>query len=324
MTSNVITIAGHNVTPVTVKDAIEHFLNRKRLRGAALNTIIAYQSDLDDFAGFAELQDIGLIGLVGERVIERWLDRLGHRGLSTRSQARKLSCLRMLMRHAIREGWCKYDATTDINLSFETMPVIAPELKPMLAMLDGMPIEKPMDLRDRAMLRLALDAALRVSDAVQLDLPPPNSPPRMGVDLTRLTVHCIGKGNKPACLPINQRTADWVSEWLAVRAKMAKGTATALFVSNRGTRMTRQQAHNRIKHWGMQFDLPQLHFHLMRHRRIGEVIETLGIDAGQHLARHKKRSTTINVYGMHAANVVRHQLRSHADLDAPRAKAAAL
>lgn len=321
MTSNVITMAGHTVTPVTLTEAIEHFLNRRRMRGAAINTIIAYQGDLGDFAEFADLHDITLIGLVGERVIERWLDRLGHRGLSARSQARKLSSLRMLMRHAIREGWCKHDATADITVSFESLPVIAPELAPILTMLDSMPTDTPMDLRDRAMLRLGLDAALRVSDAVQLEVPVLNMPPRMGVDFNRLTVNCVGKGGKAACLPINQRTADWVSAWLAVRPAMAKETSNALFVSNRGTRMTRQQAYNRVKHWGEQFGLPNLHFHLLRHRRIGDVIETMGIDAGQHLARHRKRSTTIEVYGQHAASVVRHQLRAHADLDAVRVKA---
>lgn len=324
MTANVITIAGHSVVPVSMDQAIEHYLQRKRLRGAALNTLVAYGGDLHDFAAFAALQGVDLIGLLGERLVERWLDRLGHRGLSPRSQARKLVVLRQLVHHAMREGWLRHDPTKDSGISFHALQVIAPELPPLLAMLDQLPTRTAADLRDRAMLRLAMDGALRVGDVVGLDVADTLRQPRNGVDVARCTVNTIGKGGKPACVPINQRTVAWLNDWLRVRGNVAKQGEPAMFVSSRGTRITRQQAHNRIKHWGEQFGLPGLHFQLLRHRRVGDVVETLGLEAGQHLARHAKKSTTANIYGAQAAAVVRHVLREHADLDAPRARAGGL
>lgn len=320
MTANIITIAGHAVVPVTMDQAIAHYLQRKRLRGAALNTLMAYGGDLHDFAAFAELQGVGLIGLLGEHLVDRWLDMLGHRGLSLRTQGRKLVVLRQLVHHAQREGWLQHDPTKDCGVRFATLPVIAPELAPLLAMLDQVPVTTAQDLRDRAMFRLALDGALRIGDVIGLDMADPVRPPRNGVDFKRLTINTVGKGGKPACVPINQRTADWFTDWLRVRDGMAGDNEHAVFVSSRGTRITRQQAHNRIKHWGAQFGLPGLHFQLLRHRRVGDVVETLGLEAGQQLARHAKKSTTANVYGAQAAAVVRHVLREHADLDAPRAR----
>jgi len=324
MTSNIITIAGYSVVPVSLADALDHYLQRKRLRGAALNTLVAYGGDLRDFAAFAQSQDIDLVGLVGERLVDRWLDRLAHRSLSLRTQARKLVVLRQFVQHAMREGWLRHDPTKDSAIRFNTLQVIAPELAPLLAMLEQMPADSAPELRDRAMLRLALDGALRVGDLISLDMADPVRPPRFGVDFARLTVNTVGKGGKPACVPINQRSADWLHDWLRVRGRMAGDSESALFVSNRGTRITRQQAHNRIKHWGKQFGLPGLHFQLLRHRRVGDVVETLGLEAGQQLARHAKKSTTANVYGAQAASVVRHVLREHADLDAPRARARAV
>src|SRR6185437_9762184 len=144
-----------------------------------------------------------------------------------------------------------------------------------------------------------------------------------GVDMGRPTVNTVGKGGKPACVPINQRTAQWLQAWLDVRGTMARDDEPALFVSNRGRRITRQQAHNRIKLWGAHFGLPNLHYQLLRHRRVGDVVERLGLEAGQHLARHAKKSTTANVYGAQAAAVVRHERGDHADLDAPLARGAA-
>jgi site-specific recombinase XerC len=320
MTANIITIAGHSVVPVTLAQAIEHYLLRKRLRGAALNTLVAYGGDLHDFAEFAALQGVELIGLLGEHLVDRWLDMLGHRGLSLRTQGRKLVVLRQLVRHAQREGWLQHDPTKDCGVRFNTLPVIAPELAPLLAMLDQVPVATPQDLRDRAMFRLALDGALRIGDVIGLDVHQPVMRARHSVDLQRREIHTVGKGGKPACVPINQRTVCWLDAWLSVRSDVARQGEPAMFVSNRGTRITRQQAHNRIKYWGAQFGLPGLHFQLLRHRRVGDVVETLGLEAGQHLARHAKKSTTANVYGAQAAAVVRHVLREHADLDAPRAR----
>jgi site-specific recombinase XerC len=317
--SNVITIAGHSVAPVTMLQAIEHYVQRKRLRGAALNTVVAYGGDLADFAQFAELQGVELIGLLGERLVARWLDRLGHRGLSPRSQARKLCVLSQLVKHCMREGWLSHDPTKDNAVRFVALPKIAPEMQPLLDMLGHLPTRTAADLRDRAMVRLGLDAALRVSDVTGLDISTPARPPRNGVDMARLTVNTIGKGGKPAMVPINQRSADWLTDWLRVREQVAKPGELALFVSNRGTRITRQQAHNRISAIGDRHGLPGLHFHLLRHRRVGDVVETLGLEAGQHLARHAKKSTTANIYGAQAAAVVRHTLRDRADLDARRA-----
>lgn len=319
MTSNIITIAGFSVVPVSLLHAIEHYLQRKRLRGAAVNTLIAYGGDLHDFAQFAELQGIELIGLVGERLVGRWLDRLGHRGLSPRSQARKLAVLRQLVRHAMREGWLNHDPTKDNGVRFVALPKIAPEMQPLLDMLDSLPTNSPAALRDRAMVRLALDGALRVSDVVGLDIPADTTrPPRHGVDMERLTVNTVGKGGKPAMVPINQRSVVWLKEWMQVRQLVAREHETALFVSRRGTRITRQQAHNRLHAIGERYGLPGLHFQLLRHRRVGDVVEQLGLEAGQHLARHAKKSTTANVYGAQAAAVVRHVLRERADLDARR------
>lgn len=320
MTANIITLAGHAVVPVTMTQAVDHYLQRKRLRGAALNTLVAYGGDLHDFTAFAALQGVDLFGLLGERLVDRWLDRLGHRGLSPRSQARKLVVLRQLVTHGIREGWLSHDPTRDSEVRFQTLPRIAPEMQPLLDVLENLPCTTAADLRDRAMMRLIMDAALRVSDATGLDVADPGRPPRCGVDMARLTVNTMGKGGKPAMLPINQRTAQWLREWLQVRHHMARDNEPALFVSRRGTRLCRQQAYNRIRAIGEAQGIAGLGPQLLRHRRIGDVVETMGLEAGQHLARHAKKSTTANVYGAQAAAVVRHALREMADLDAPRAR----
>jgi len=316
MNSNVITLAGARVHPVTIVQATESFLHRMRLRGAMPNTLASYAIALRDFARFAaETQQISLIGLVGARMVERWLDRLAHRGLCARSQAQKLSVLRSLVRHSRTEGWLDHDPTKDAHVRTRLRRVIAPERDALLALIDVIPAHTPLELRDRAMLRLAFDGALRVGEVIGLDLFDASRPPRSYVDARRLMVQVVGKGGDDEQVGINARTLEYIQAWLRVRGELAHPDECALFVSNRGRRINRQMAHYRIKAWGAAAGLPHMHYHLLRHRRIGDVIDRLGLDAGQRMARHANRATTANVYGAHADEILRHQIRAQCDLD---------
>jgi site-specific recombinase XerC len=319
MNGNVIALAGARVQPVTIEQAITHFLQRLGFRGYAVGTLRGYRSVLLDFAGFAgDAHGIRLIGLVSERLVQRWLDRLGHRGLGDRSQAWHLSILRSLCRHAKTEGWLDHDPTKDLRVRIRMRQVIAPEHDPLIRLINAIPPTTPMNLRDRAMLRVTFDAALRVGETCGLDVYDPARPPRSFVDAKRLLVKVVGKGGDDGHVGVNTRTLDILNDWLAVRERMAKPAEPALFVSRRGTRITRQMAHYRIKHWGRVAGLPRLHYHLLRHRRIGDVIDTLGLDAGQAVARHASRATTAAVYGAHAAELLRVQVRRECDLDGAR------
>lgn len=322
MNTNVIRLGNVRVQPVTIEQGITHHLQRLAFRGYSPATRRGYGSVLHDFAGFArEAHGITLIGLVSERLVQRWLDRLGQRGLSNRSQAWHLSILRSLCTHCHTEGWLDHDPTKDLHIRIRMRRVIAPEHEPLLHMIDAIPPTTPLNLRDRAMLRITFDAALRVGETIGLDLYDASNPPASFVDEKRLLVQVMGKGGDEGYVGINQRTLEILHDWLAVRATMAKPEEPALFVSRRGTRITRQMAHYRIKHWGRKAGIARVHYHLLRHRRVGDVIDTLGLDAGQAVARHASRATTAAVYGAHAAELVRVQVRRQCDLDGERSAA---
>lgn len=322
MSHNVISLAGVRVHPVTIVQALAHFLARLQSRGCSINTVRGYGAALADFIDFCETAErITLIGLVTERTVQHWLDRLGKRGLCSRSQARMLSILRSLCRHCHVEGWLDHDPTQGMKVKIRHRRVIAPEHDVLHALIDSIPPEGVLNLRDRAMLRLTFDAALRVSEVCGVDVYNPANPTRSFVDGRRLLVQVVGKGGDDEVIGINERTLAFVTDWLAVRGRMAHADESALFVSQRGTRLTRQMAHYRIKHWGAQFGVPRIHWHLLRHRRIGDVIDQLGLRSGQFMGRHASMSTTAEVYGAHAEEIVRTQVRRHCDIDKGRAVA---
>ncbi len=84
-------------------------------RGAALNTRLAYATDLSDFAAFAAGRGEALAG-ASEATVQAYLAGLHAAGLSARTAARRLACLRQfhrfLLQQAVREDDPTGTATT--------------------------------------------------------------------------------------------------------------------------------------------------------------------------------------------------------------------
>ncbi|MFM7777461.1 MAG: site-specific integrase, partial [Alphaproteobacteria bacterium] len=72
-------------------------------RGAARNTLAAYQADLEDFAGFAAAHGTPLHGS-DSALLRAWLAGLAAHGLAARTQARRLSAIRQFHQFLLREG----------------------------------------------------------------------------------------------------------------------------------------------------------------------------------------------------------------------------
>jgi site-specific recombinase XerC len=198
---------------------------------------------------------------------------------------------------------------------FRALRVIAPEADVIRSVIDRIAPIGWQALRDRALLSLAFDAALRVQELLALDAPA-DSAPRHGVDLDRRLVHVPDKGGGDSTQAIGDTTVKRLREWLTARAqRLAQHPArdaAALFLSQRGTRFTRQALWGLVKRRGAAAGVV-LHPHLLRHRRVGDVVETMGLQVGQHVARHRHASTTANVYGAHAAQVLHQRLREAGD-----------
>jgi site-specific recombinase XerC len=304
------------ISAMELRAGIQHYLQRKAARGARPNTITAYASDLGHYAAFAERLGHGtLVALQSQRHVARFLDDQEAQGVGRRSQARRLSVLRGFFKHGIREGWIGHDPTADESVRFRTPRVIAPELEQLHAVVEAIPRTGARNLRDRALLRLALDSGMRISQCAVLDIPGVGS--QFTVDLARGLVHTLGKGGDTETKCLNERTAAMVEEWLAVRAEMANPGHHALFVSNRGTRLVRGSLHTICKTRGAAAGVPGLHFHLIRHRRGAMVIEACGDKVGQQFLEHSSLASTSH-YGRHANNTTFAMLRDRADIDAHR------
>src|ERR1700758_1722408 len=80
-------------------------------RGAASNTLLAYQADLQDFGAFAAGRG-HLVAGCDATVLQAYMADLQRAGLAARTAARRLSALRQFHRFLLREAVRGDDPTT--------------------------------------------------------------------------------------------------------------------------------------------------------------------------------------------------------------------
>ena len=162
---------------------------------------------------------------------------------TARTNARLLSSLKQFYRYLVRSGQ-RPDNPTELISAPKINRLLPDSLseQEMERLLLAPDIEDYYGLRDRCMLELMYSSGLRVSELVSLELNQINQ----NLGLVRLT----GKGNKERVIPVGEEALYWVKEYIAgARPSLIKTkvTTNALFLSSRGSGITRQAFWQHIK-----------------------------------------------------------------------------
>jgi len=220
--------------------------------------------------------------------IRRFIAQLHSKGLGGRSLARMLSAWRgfytYLMRdHGLTDNPC-------IGLRAPKSPRTLPQaLSPDEAtrMVD-LPTDTTAAIRDKAIFELFYSSGLRLAELVDLDLEP------MRADIAAGEVRVTGKGSKTRIVPLGQFAIIALKAWLVVRDQLARADETALFVGQRGSRISPRVVQLRMKQWGIKQGITSnVHPHLLRHSFATHVLQSSGdLRAVQEMLGHASISTT--------------------------------
>jgi site-specific recombinase XerD len=237
--------------------------------------------------------------------------------LAPTSIARKVRTLRGLFENAIQHELIRSNPAAGIRINVPRKPVLAPSEAELLKLIRSVDTRDWMGKRDAAYLWLLYDCCLRISEPLTLDIYNPRQPPKCCVhnDIVR-TVTKGGDIHTNAITSAETRQA--LLDWQQARAVHPKATkSAALFINNRGERLGRGGAHQRVKLWADRAGLPHVHSHLFRHARLRDVLTNTGdVRLASHLANHKRASTTLDNYGHLAGDVMAARLRKLAPLGA--------
>jgi integrase/recombinase XerC len=250
------------------------------------HTIKNYQRDLRHFLDHCQTHDLGRWADVDNHFMRTYVATRHRKGLGGRSLQRELSAIRSFFHFLSREGEVKSNPVTGISAPKTARKLPTPLDVDEMSQLLNLSHDTPMAMRDWAMMELMYSAGLRLAELVSLNID--------SIDLADDSVPVTGKGAKTRIVPIGRFAKQSLQQWLTERSKLANSDETALFVSNRGTRISVRTVQQRMKHWGIVqgVDTP-VHPHRLRHSFASHLLESSGdLRAVQELLGHADISTT--------------------------------
>jgi integrase/recombinase XerD len=302
-----------------IREDIESFLNYLTVeKGYSENTIMAYHNDLFDLAKFAESETAKKNTMpvwenFGRQGVLSYILQMKERNYAATTIARKVAATKSFFGFMVAENKLKGNPTENIG-----SPHIGKSLPHPLSISQvRLLLEQPAQhntleaKRDKAMLELLYASGMRVSELVALN---------MGdVNYSDNFVRCFGKGNKERLIPIYERAARSVKEYIdETRPKMVHTKSeNALFLNPRGERLTRQGFWQKLKEYAHSANLEgKISPHTLRHSFATHMLSGgANLRSVQELLGHANISTT-QVY----THLTSDQIRQTYEQSHPRAK----
>ncbi len=271
----------------TEKDWIHQFIRHLEFeRRLSVLTCQHYHRDLDALQSYCVEIGIGKWSDLDSEHIRSWAAACFRRGLGARSIQRRLSATRTFFRYLLREKHVKTNPVVSVSApkSGKRLPgnLDADRMARLLEIQGDTPIIN----RDRAILELLYSSGLRLAELIGLDCG--------DVDAQDATVQVTGKGNRERIVPVGRYALSALAKWHASREQMAAAGESALFVSNRGTRISARSVQARVSHWARHQGMDtKVYPHLFRHSFATHLLESSHDLRGvQELLGHANISTT--------------------------------
>jgi len=245
-----------------------------------------YRRDLKTLAAWCEKSGVGSWGDLNSEHVRAYSASCFRKGLSARSIQRRLSASRTFFRYLMREKKVEKNPITSVSAPKGKKRLPGNLDADRMARLLDIPGDGAIIERDRAILELLYSSGLRLAELVDLDIG--------DVDMHDATVHVTGKGNKDRVVPVGRQALKALRHWSITRSDLADADEKAMFVSNRGTRISSRSVQARVKHWAKKQGIDaNVYPHLFRHSFATHVLESSHDLRGvQELLGHANISTT--------------------------------
>jgi integrase/recombinase XerC len=266
---------------------ISHLANE---RGLSPHTVSNYTRDLTALTTFCTNQGITAWSDLQTHHLRQFV-ATGHRqGLSGKSQQRGLSATRTFYHYLLRENIVKHNPALGISAPKSRQKLPDTLDTDQVAQLLNVGGDDWYARRDRAMLELFYSSGLRLAELVSSNID--------DIVWDDGLIKVTGKGNKQRLLPVGAMALTALREWQAEReplpVKRVMADPHALFISDRGRRISARNVQARLRYWTRQQSLSgNVHPHMLRHSFASHLLESSGdLRAVQELLGHADISTT--------------------------------
>lgn len=232
------------------------FVEHMKAAGFSERTVPDYAHNVRLFLDYLAELGIENIAEADRQILADYQARVllqAHRGkaLSPSTRKARLTCVRTFYRYLLKAGIVLYDPAEDLDLPKrpKTLPRNILTKKEIGQLLSAPDLEKPLGLRDRAIIEVFYATGIRVSELCDLTL--------QDIDLSAGELRINqGKNKKDRLVPLGEIACDFLSLYLhEARPKLADSSQAALFVTKNGRPFCRTNMSFLISRYGRKAGL---------------------------------------------------------------------
>ena len=269
---------------------IDQFLNYLRYeRNTSPLTVQTYEEALREFESYIAFRDNGLsLASVDTDLIRDWMESLMDKGNTASTINKKLSALRSFYRFALKRRLVGHDPAHCVTGPRKSKPL--PQFLregEMDRLLDDLEWDdKYNNVRARTLLLLFYETGLRRSELTGLN--------DADVDFSTMQLKVTGKRNKQRIIPFGEELKTELQHFMAVRDAQFGNGREALFLSDKGIRMTGDQVYVIVrKYLSAVTSLKKRSPHVLRHTFATAMLNNdAGLEGIKNLLGHESVSTT--------------------------------
>ena len=206
-------------------------------KGLSKNTIKAYEVDIERFIQWLKQNNKSDYLNAKETQINKYISHLFKIHLKSSSINRKISSIKAFYLFLMKKNILKVSPIAEIvtpkQEKYLPNSMSESEIEKLLKSPNTkLKIEK----RDRAMIEMLYATGMRISELINLKI--------TNLDIQRCVVKVLGKGSKERLIPFGEVASEALNDYMKDRQD---SSSKEIFLSNRGTKMSRQAFWSRMK-----------------------------------------------------------------------------
>jgi integrase/recombinase XerD len=205
-------------------------------KGLSKNTVSSYKNDITSFSSWCDKEHLDRLKIT-DLNLNNYISNLFSIGLKSSSINRKISSIKHFYLFLLKKKVIKNSPADEITSPKQEKYLPTSMSEDEVESLLGSPKSSiKIERRDKAMIEILYATGMRISELVNLKL--------TDIDFNRSVLKVFGKGSKERLVPYGEKAAEALRIYLEDRKKL---NSKDVFLSNRGTRITRGAFWQRIK-----------------------------------------------------------------------------
>ncbi len=205
-------------------------------KGLSKNTVSSYKNDISSFSSWCDKEHLDRLKIT-DLNLNNYISNLFSIGLKSSSINRKISSIKHFYLFLLKKKVIKNSPADEITTPKQEKYLPTSMSEDEVESLLGSPKSNvKIERRDKAMIEILYATGMRISELVNLKL--------TDIDFNRSVLKVFGKGSKERLVPYGEKAAEALRIYLEDRKKL---DSKDVFLSNRGTRITRGAFWQRIK-----------------------------------------------------------------------------